>query len=155
MSVMVTNYKPDLSRRQPAFVRAMNRISKLVGTSLKGPLDEVRLTQKGVSPTVFESLKQLGFSATELQWVIKPRTLAHRKSKRESLTQEETGRWLRAIKIQALAVEVFGDDQKANAWLHKARKHFGGQSALEVMQSESGAQLVEASLSQIDAGYFA
>lgn len=155
MSATVANYKPDLSGRQPAFVRAMNRVSKLAGTSLKGPLDEVRLTQKGVSPAVFESLKQLGFSAAELQWVIKPRTLAHRKSKHESLTQEETGRWLRAVKIQALAVEVFGDHQKANVWLHKARKHFDGQSALEIMRSESGAPLVEESLNQIDAGYFA
>jgi uncharacterized protein (DUF2384 family) len=37
---------------------------------------------------------------------------------------------------------VFGDPQKALAWLHKPRKRFGDQSALAIIQSEAGAQLV-------------
>lgn len=148
-------YKPSPNLGKTASGRALMIVSKLAGVTLKTPLDEVRLTQRGIAPIAFESLKQLGASAAELHWIIKPRTLAHRKSKHESLTQEETGRWLRAAKVQALALEVLGDREKAIAWLHKPRQHFGNQAAMEIIQSEAGAQLVEDTLNQIDAGYFA
>jgi putative toxin-antitoxin system antitoxin component (TIGR02293 family) len=133
----------------------MVAVSNLAGVPLKTSLDEVRLTQHGIAPEAIELLKQLGASSSELHWIIKPRTLAHRKSKKEDLTQEETGRWLRAAKVQALALEVFGDKEKAFAWLQGHRRNFGNQSAQVLIQSEAGAQLVEDTLNQIDAGYFA
>lgn len=150
-----TVFTPSYRQEQTASSRAMAVVSNLAGTALKSPLDEVRLTQHGISPEAMEALKQLGAPAAELHWIIKPRTLAHRKSKNEGLTQDETGRWLRAAKIQALAIEVFGEPEKALYWLQKPRKSFGNQTALSVIQSEAGAQLVEDTLNQIDAGYFA
>lgn len=150
-----TLFTPTQSAPQTAVARAMGVVSKLVGFTLNSPLDEVRLTQQGIQPEAMDSLKKLGAPTSELNWIIKPRTLAHRKSKKEGLTQEETGRWLRAAKIQALAIEVFADNKKAQVWLQKSRQKFGGQSALELVQSEAGAQLVEDTLNQIDAGYFA
>ncbi|MFL0798455.1 MAG: DUF2384 domain-containing protein [Cellvibrionaceae bacterium] len=143
------------STHQTASGRAMKTVSKLAGVPLKTTLDEVRLTQNGISPTAIESLKSIGATMTELQWVIKPRTLAHRKSKSQCLTPDETGRWLRAAKVQALALEVFGSQEKAYGWLHKPRKSFDGQTAMDIIQSEAGAQLVEETLNQIDAGFFA
>lgn len=77
------------------------------------------------------------------------------RSNKEPLTQEESGRWLRAAKAQALALEVFGDQVKASQWLHKPRKQFEGQTAMGLIQTEAGAQLVEDTLNQIDSGYFA
>lgn len=155
MSATGQIFKPSAFPQQTAFSRAMIKVSEIVGVSLKTPLDEVLLTQRGITPKALESLRQFGTSSAELYWIIKPRTLAHRKTKRESLTSEETGRWLRAAKMQALTLEVFGDQKKASAWLHRPRKLFGNQTAMEVMQSEAGAQLVEDTLNQIDAGYFA
>lgn len=155
MSATASVFTPSTDRRHTASVRALAAVSELAGVSLKTPLDEVRLTQRGIAAAAFDSLKKFGVSAAELQWIIKPRTLAHRKSKAESLTQEETGRWLRAAKVQALALEVFGDQQKAITWLHKPRQRFADQSAMQILQSEAGAQLVEDMLNQIDAGYFA
>ncbi|MCB1701146.1 MAG: DUF2384 domain-containing protein [Pseudomonadales bacterium] len=148
-------YKPEPGYHETASVRAMRRVSEITGVDIQDALDEVRLIQTGVPPMLLESLKQLGISQSECQWIIKPRTLAHRKSKKELLTQEETGRWFRAIKILALAVEVFGNQGKASEWLRKSRARFGGHSALDIMQNEPGAQLVEETLNQIDSGYFA
>lgn len=148
-------FTPSTDPVASAAARAMATVGQLVGVSLESPMDEVYLTQKGVPPVALDSLKQLGATPSELSWIIKPRTLAHRKSKKESLTTEETGRWLRAAKVQALALEVFGNQDKATAWLHKTRKAFGNQSAMELLPSEAGAQLVEEMLNQIDAGYFA
>lgn len=150
-----TAFIPEQNLPETALFRAMGVVGQLVGAELTSALDEVRLTQHGIKPEAVDSLKKLGATASELHWIIKPRTLAHRKSKKEELTQEETGRWLRAAKIQALAIEVFADTDKAQAWLKKARSKFGGQSALALMQSEVGAQLVADTLNQIDAGYFA
>lgn len=155
MSATASVFTPSADSRHTASVRALATVSKLAGVSLKTPLDEVRLTQRGIAAVAFDALKQFGASASELHWIIKPRTLAHRKSKAECLTQEETGRWLRAAKAQALALEVFGDQEKAVVWLHKSRRRFADQSAMEILQSEAGAQLIEDTLNQIDAGYYA
>lgn len=146
---------PKQDPPQTSFTKAMSMVSQLAGVPLNNTMDEVRLTQQGIQPEAVDSLKQLGAPASELYWIIKPRTLAHRKSKGEGLTQEETGRWLRAAKIQTLAIAVFGNNNKALAWLRKEQAKFGGESALVLMQSEAGAHLVEDALNQIDAGYFA
>jgi len=155
MGATANLYKPDLEEHETALVRAMRRVSEIAGIPLQDTLDEIRLVQTGVQPVLLESLRQLGFSQSESHWIIKPRTLAHRKNRKELLTQEETGRWLRATKILALAIEVFGNQDKASKWMHKSRSRFGGHSALEIMQNEPGAQLVEETLNQIDSGYFA
>lgn len=155
MSSISETFTPSIKSGQTAMIRARARLGSLVGVSINSPMDEVRLTQTGVSVSAFETLKQFGATPTELSWIIKPRTLTHRKSKKEPLTPEESGRWLRAAKIQALAIEVFGDQAKANAWLHKSRQQFGQQSPLDLIKTEAGAVLVEDLLNQIDAGYFA
>lgn len=154
MSASAPIFKPAATQNT-AWSRAMITVGTIAETPLNGPLDEVRLTRCGIKPGVMDALKQLGASATELNWIIKPRTLTHRKAKNEKLTPEETGRWLRAAKVQALADEVFGNKEKAVGWLHKPRKRFDNQSAMTLIQSEAGAQLVEETLNQIDAGYFA
>jgi len=50
---------------------------------------------------------------------------------------------------------VFGNHSKASAWLHKPRKAFNHQNAIDIMRTEPGAKLVEDTLNQIDVGYFA
>ncbi len=155
MAATAKLYKPGPGNYETALVRAMRRISEITGIHLQDTLDEIHLIQSGVHPVLLDSLQQFGFSPSESHWIIKPRTLAHRKSRKELLTQEETGRWLRAIRILALAFEVFGNQDKATQWLRKSRARFGGHSALTIMQNEPGAQLVEETLNQIDSGYFA
>ncbi len=155
MAAPIQKFIPENQPQDTAMTRARLRLSTLAGVKIKNVMDEVRLTQEGISVSVYDSIRQLGASPAELAWVIKPRTLTHRKNKKEPLTQEESGRWLRAAKTQALAIEVFGCTDKALTWLHKPRKRFGNQSAAELIQTEAGAQLVEETLNQIDSGYFA
>ncbi len=154
MSV-IAEFKPTIRQQPSAYSRALVRVGKMVKGNIANSLDEIVLTQAGVSPTAVEALAKTIISLPELSWVIARRTLTHRKTKGEKLTPEESGRWLRAAKICALAVEVFGNDKKASVWLHKSRSEFNKQSALIIMQTESGAKLVEDTLNRIDAGYFA
>jgi len=155
MSSLTQTFKPSKQHPKTAMTRARIRLSKIAGVSLQSDMDEVRLIQNGISVVTFDEIKKLGALPTELGWIIKPRTLTHRKNKKEPLTQEESGRWLRAAKTQALALEVFGNQDKASIWLHKPRKKFGDQTAADLIQTEAGAHLVEDTLNQIDSGYFA
>ncbi len=148
-------YKPSPTTTKSAYARALDVVGQMLDVKLAKPLDMIRLTRAGVEPVVIDELIKRGFSVSELSWIINPRSLSHRKQKQQKLSPEETGRWLRAAKIQALAQEVFADDEKASRWLHKPRKAFDGHNAMEIIQTEVGAQLVEDTLNQLDAGYFA
>ena len=141
--------------RRSANARALERVSEMVDVPLKTPVDMVRLTRRGVKPGVVDELVRQGFSRAEVNWIVPARTLTHRRQKKERLTAEESGRWLRAARLKALATEVLGDDDKALRWLHKPRRAFDNLTAMELMKTEAGAQLVEEMLGQLDAGYYA
>lgn len=151
----IAKFKPTIDLQPSAYNRALLRVGEMAKGNIRNQLDEVALTQAGIAPTAVEKLAKSIVSINELGWVIARRTLTHRKNKGERLTPEESGRWLRAAKICALSEEVFGDKEKASTWLHKPRKAFNGQNAITIMQTEAGAKLVEDTLNQIDAGYFA
>ena len=148
-------FTPPGRQRRTASARALARVSAMVNVSLKTAVDVVRLTRNGVEPKAVDQLIEQGFSKAEVSWIVPARTLSHRRQKKERLTSEESGRWLRAARLQALAREVLGSDEKALHWLHKPRSLFDQLSAMELMKTEAGAQLVEEVLSQLDAGYFA
>lgn len=56
--------------------------------------------------------------------------------------------------IMTQAEAVFGNREKAMAWLRSRQTRFGGKTALELATTEQGARLVRDALVQIDEGYF-
>ena len=58
---------------------------------------------------------------------------------------------LRVARLSALAVEVFGSQRKAERWLRRPRREFGGISPLEMLESEAAARQVEYILRQLEA----
>ena len=148
-------FTPQSDQKKSASARALDKVAKMLKVPLKTSVDIVRLTRKGIDPDAVGELVKQGFTKSEIDWIVPARTLTHRRQKRERLTSEESGRWFRAAKLQTLAKEVFGDDDKALLWLHKPRKVFDNLSAMELMKTEAGAQLVEEVLGQLDSGYFA
>ncbi|MGM0768880.1 MAG: antitoxin Xre/MbcA/ParS toxin-binding domain-containing protein [Pseudomonadota bacterium] len=52
------------------------------------------------------------------------------------------------------AEAVFGNAESARRWLSKPKKQLSGLTPNEAMQDESGAELVNQLLRQIDYGYF-
>ena len=59
---------------------------------------------------------------------------------------------MRLARIQAIAEEVFGDEQKANRWLREPLGILDGKMRLEVAQTDAGARVVEQLLAKIDWG---
>jgi len=62
---------------------------------------------------------------------------------------------VRAIDIKTLADRVFGDEDKAEAWLQRSNSGLSGQRPADLLQDELGTAVVREMLEQIDHGIFA
>lgn len=101
-----------------------------------------------------DALKALGFSNDELYSIVAPRrTLARRKEVGEDLTVAESDRVLRIKHISTMADRVFADHEKAQRWLRK-RSRVLNEVPLVLLQSETGARLVEEELHRIAYGMY-
>jgi putative toxin-antitoxin system antitoxin component (TIGR02293 family) len=142
-------------KREPAMLYRRLEV-KLGVTPLRSDKDLARLVHDRLPLTSVESLSHHGMSDEEIySFIIPRRTLVHRKTRRESLTHDESDRAVRIARITSLAEEVFGDDAKASRWLRKIKSRFEGRSPLEMLRTEAGARLVEEMLLQLDYGFAA
>lgn len=106
--------------------------------------------------TTVSHLTKLGFSMEELYRFIAPRrTLARRIASGEPLTTSENDSALRVARTMQLAERVFGDIDRAQKWLRKPNRGMQGIVPIDLLESESGAVLVEQALHQIDHGIYA
>jgi putative toxin-antitoxin system antitoxin component (TIGR02293 family) len=62
---------------------------------------------------------------------------------------------IRALAVRALADRVFGDEKKADDWLHRPNASLSGQKPADLLKDELGAAVVREILEQIDHGIFA
>ena len=105
-------------------------------------------------PNSIDNLKALGFTNDEIYRIVAPRrTLARRKELNQRLTTSESDRVLRLERLSAMADRVFADHEKAQRWLRK-RSRVLEVAPIELLQSETGATLVEEELHRIDYGMF-
>jgi len=143
------------ANRVPAtFYRRME--IKLGVTPLRSDRDLARLVDERLPLASVESLSSHGMTDEEIyNFIVPRRTLVHRKTRRESLTHDESDRAVRIARITSLAEEVFGDDAKAGRWLRKTKTRFEGRTPLEMLRTEAGARLVEEMLLQLDYGFAA
>ena len=100
--------------------------------------------------SALKGLAQAGLSEHEIEmFVIPQRTRRHRAAKNQPLTVEESDRAVRLLRIQTLAEETFGDNEKAHRWLRRPLTELGGEAPLVVAQTEAGARVVETILGKI------
>jgi hypothetical protein len=62
---------------------------------------------------------------------------------------------LRNLEIKSLADRVFGDDEKAEVWLHRPNVSLSGQKPIDLLKDELGTAVVRELLERIDHGIFA
>lgn len=115
----------------------------------------LRIVEGRLSPTVIKRLAALGLERAEIDEVVIPsRTLQHRRSRREKLTVEESDRVLRVIRVLSSAEAVYGDRERALAWMRRANARLEGRSPLSLLKTDTGSRIVEELLTQIDEGMF-
>ena len=109
-----------------------------------------------VGTVTLNTLARHGYSEDEIFALVVPkRTLARRKAANEPLTVEETDKALRLERIAVQAERVFGETDKAQRWLRKAKRELNGETPLAYLASEAGARVVEEMLFRIEHGIYA
>ncbi len=127
----------------------------LVQGGMTSDMDVVKLVHNRLPLSVIDRLLAEGVTKQEIDMIAPPRTLAHRRANGESLTVEESDRAVRLARIVAQTESVFGNKDKAMAWLRQPMKRFEGETPIEMLATEVGGRLVEEALVQIDEGFFA
>ncbi len=118
--------------------------------------DIASLVEKRLPTATIDSLLSNGLSDAEVyQLIIPRRTLAHRKSKQEALSRDESDKAVRVARVAAMTEEVFGDPERGWRWLRKPKQGFEGKTPMEMLTTEAGAHLVEDLIVQIEDGMFA
>lgn len=118
-------------------------------------MEVVKLVHNRLPLSVVDRLLAEGVTKQEIGLVAPARTLAHRRANSEKLTIEESDRAVRLARVVAQTESVFGNKDKAMAWLRQPMKRFEGNTPIEMLASDVGSRLVEEALVQIDEGFFA
>lgn len=120
-----------------------------------GSVEELRLrVREGIPYASFEHLADaIGLTAAELEAAVgvAPRTRARRRQARR-LAPDESDRLVRLARVVATAAEVLGDTDRAARWLRRPNRSLGGEAPLELLDTDLGAQQVEAALGRLDHG---
>lgn len=111
--------------------------------------------EAGIPASAVTALEKL-IGIANRRLIIPDRTLTRREKEHQSLTTEEGDRVLQSARIVALAMAVFGSEDKAAKWLFSPKKRFDGKTPMELaVRSSPGVTAVEQWLGQLDEGFFA
>jgi putative toxin-antitoxin system antitoxin component (TIGR02293 family) len=115
----------------------------------------LRIVEGRLGASVIKRLLGLGLARAEIDAAVIPsRTLQHRRSRRERLTLEESDRVLRLVRILSTAEAVYGNRERALAWLRRPNPRLDGRSPISLVKTDTGSRIVEELLTQIDEGMF-
>jgi putative toxin-antitoxin system antitoxin component (TIGR02293 family) len=131
------------------------RIGSWLGTRLTTDLDAMALTQRGISVTQFR--RAAGRFSLPMDLPAPESTVRRREKNREAFTPAESERVLRVLRVLAEAIEFFGDDAKALAWMRRPAEFVPGQPATAPMTmatSEIGARHIEGLIRRSEHGMF-
>src|SRR6266487_1543923 len=122
-------------------------LAEYLGVAPKSEFDLAEIVENGLPTGSLGLLKEKGLTFSEIsEIVISPRTLKHRKARREHLSHEETDRMVRVARIVALAENVFGNPGKALLWLRTPDERIGNRRPLSLLRTDAGGRVIESML---------
>ena len=122
----------------------------------KHPTELIRKIQKGLRFTELETLQNsidLPFEQLAAKLSISRSTLQRRKAAGR-LSPDESDKVMRFSRLLEHATNVFGDIEKARAWLKFPQHGLGGAVPLDYAETEVGAREVDNLLGRIDYGVY-
>jgi len=122
----------------------------------KHPTDLIRQIQKGLRFSELQTLQNsldLPFEQLAAKLCISRSTL-HRRKAAGRLSPDESDKVMRLSRLLDHAAKVFGDVEKARAWLKFPQVGLGGAVPLDYAQTEVGAREVDDLLGRIDYGVY-
>jgi putative toxin-antitoxin system antitoxin component (TIGR02293 family) len=144
----------------------LDQITKLMKTATPGknsaggkslhPTELIQRIQKGLRFTELKTLQDtldLPFEKLAAKLCISRSTLQRRKAAGR-LSPDESDKVVRFSRLLRHATEVFGDAERARAWLKHPQVGLGGAVPLDYASSETGAREVDDLLGRIDYGVY-
>jgi putative toxin-antitoxin system antitoxin component (TIGR02293 family) len=131
--------------------------SRILGKQVRKPDDLARLVRNGIparSLTVLANKLHIATGVLSHKLGIPQRTLSRRLSEGTRLTPAESDRAVRMARVLASAVELIGDEAKAIEWLATANRALGGERPLDLLDTDTGARMVEDVLGRIAYGVY-
>jgi len=122
----------------------------------KHPTELIRKIQKGLRFSELETLQNsigMPFEQLAAKLCISRSTLQRRKAAGR-LSPDESDKVLRFARLLEHATDVFGDVDKARAWLKHPQYGLGGAVPLDYAETEIGAREVDNLLGRIDYGVY-
>jgi putative toxin-antitoxin system antitoxin component (TIGR02293 family) len=84
---------------------------------------------------------------------VSERTVQRRQALSKRLSPSASDHLSRIDRIYGLALDVFGDGEKATQWLKRPSRALGSELPLQLLDTDAGAQQVEQELRQIQHGF--
>jgi putative toxin-antitoxin system antitoxin component (TIGR02293 family) len=136
------------------FLKASGRPGR--GHDLGSDLGVANVVRAGVPAEAVDEAIKSGAVEPALMYdvVVARRTLAHRKSRDQTLTPDESDRLARVLRVCARAEDALGDPRRAYRWLRKENRALSGKTPLELLSSDAGARAVEKVLGRIEHGVY-
>jgi putative toxin-antitoxin system antitoxin component (TIGR02293 family) len=129
---------------------------KTHSSKAKHPTALIRKIQKGLRFSELETLQNsigMPFEQLAAKLCISRSTLQRRKAAGR-LSPDESDKVLRFARLLEHATDVFGDVDKARAWLKHPQYGLGGAVPLDYAETEIGAREVDNLLGRIDYGVY-
>lgn len=125
-----------------------------VGQPVQSDIDLALAVEAGLTPAAVEAIgATLALTIEEFERLLMPRrTLRHRREHAQVLTAEESDRAARLARVWVWAAETFGDDDHARTWLRRPNRALKGHVPLDLLETGSGALVVEDVLTRIAYG---
>ena len=129
---------------------------KMPSGKAKHPTELIRQIQKGLRFSELETLQNslhMPFEQLAAKLAISRSTLQRRKAAGR-LSPDESDKVIRYSRLVRQAADLFGDIQKARAWLKHPQYGLGGAVPLDYARTEAGAREVENLLGRIKYGVY-
>jgi putative toxin-antitoxin system antitoxin component (TIGR02293 family) len=129
---------------------------KMPTAKAKHPTELIRQIQKGLRFSELETLQNsidMPFEQLAAKLSISRSTLQRRKAAGR-LSPDESDKVMRLSRLLEHATNVFGDIEKARAWLKFPQRGLGGAVPLDYAETEVGAREVDNLLGRIDYGVY-
>src|SRR5437899_7493224 len=137
-------------------MKAATLEKKMPTGKAKHPTELIRKIQKGLRFTELETLQNslhMPFEQLATKLAISRSTLQRRKAAGR-LSPDESDKVIRYSRLVRQAADLFGDIEKARAWLKHPQYGLGGAVPLDYARTEAGAREVENLLGRIKYGVY-
>ena len=137
-------------------MKAATLEKKMPSAKAKHPTELIRQIQKGLRFSELETLQNslhMPFEQLAAKLAISRSTLQRRKAAGR-LSPNESDKVIRYSRLVRQAADLFGDIEKARAWLKHPQYGLGGAVPLDYARTEAGAREVENLLGRINYGVY-